>query len=161
MQGTQHQVAGERAFDGDLGGLAVADLAHHDHVGVVAEEVPHRRGEGEARRAVDLHLLDAVDAVLHRVLDGEDVDALLGQRLQHGVERGGFAAAGGAADEEQAVVAGDQVVDALAVARAQADLPEVAQALRGVEQADGHALAVDARQHRDAQVDGAAVGQRE
>jgi hypothetical protein len=44
----EHQVAGERGLDADLGGLEVADLADHDDVGVLAQERAQRRGEREA-----------------------------------------------------------------------------------------------------------------
>ena len=44
VQRREHEVAGERGLDRDVGGLAVADLADHDHVGVGAQ---HR---AQARR---------------------------------------------------------------------------------------------------------------
>ena len=40
--GGEHQVAGERGLDRVLRGLLVADLADHDHVGVLAQHVPQR-----------------------------------------------------------------------------------------------------------------------
>ncbi len=48
VQGGEHQVAGQRGLDGDLGGLVVADLADHDDVGVLAQEGAQRGGEGQA-----------------------------------------------------------------------------------------------------------------
>ena len=45
VQRREHQVAGERGLDGDLGGLEVADLADHDDVGVLAQEGAQRGGE--------------------------------------------------------------------------------------------------------------------
>ncbi len=43
VHGGEHEVAGERGLDRDLGGLLVADLADHDDVGVLAEEGAQRR----------------------------------------------------------------------------------------------------------------------
>ena len=39
VQGAQDEVAGERRFDGDVGGLVVADLADHDDVGILAQDL--------------------------------------------------------------------------------------------------------------------------
>ena len=47
----KHQMAGQRGADGDLGGLGVAHLAHHDHVGVEAQDRAQPCGEGQVRRA--------------------------------------------------------------------------------------------------------------
>ncbi len=45
VQRGEHQVPGERGLDRDLRGLAVADLADHDHVGVGA----HDRAQAQRR----------------------------------------------------------------------------------------------------------------
>ena len=47
------------ALIGDVGGLEVADLAHHDDVRVLAQERAQRRGEREPGLVVDVHLVDA------------------------------------------------------------------------------------------------------
>ena len=44
VQGREHQVAGQRGLDADRDGLVVAS-AHHDHVGVGAQEGAHHGGE--------------------------------------------------------------------------------------------------------------------
>ena len=71
----QHQVAGERGLERDLGGLEVADLADHDDVGVLAQEGAQRRREVEPDVLVHLHLVDADEVELDRVLGGRDVGA--------------------------------------------------------------------------------------
>ena len=82
MQRGEHEVPGERRLDGDASGLAVADLTHHDHVGIRAHHRAQARREGETRARGDLNLREAGDFVLDRVLDRDDV--LLGrvERLQ-------------------------------------------------------------------------------
>ena len=72
VQGGEHEVAGQRRLDGDVRGLAVADLADHDHVGVGAQHRAQADVEGDAGLRRDLHLLDAGDALLDGVLDRED-----------------------------------------------------------------------------------------
>jgi hypothetical protein len=47
VQGGQHQVAGERRLHGDLRGLAVAHLADHDDVRVLAQDGAQGVGEGQ------------------------------------------------------------------------------------------------------------------
>ena len=45
MHRAQHLVPRERGFDGDFGGLGVADFADHDDVRVLAEDGAERVGE--------------------------------------------------------------------------------------------------------------------
>ena len=59
VQRREHQVAGERRLDRHVGGLEVADLAHHDDVRVLAQERAHARGEGEVDLGLHLHLVQA------------------------------------------------------------------------------------------------------
>ena len=73
VQGGEHEVTRKRGLDGNLGGLQVADLAHHDDVGVLAEEGAEGGGEGEADGVVDRHLHDALDLVFDGVLGGEEL----------------------------------------------------------------------------------------
>ena len=76
------------------GRLLVADLADHDHVGVLPEEGPEGRGEGQADLRLDLDLVHPLELVLDRVLDRADVRLRLVEQVQAGVERGALAAAG-------------------------------------------------------------------
>ena len=109
VQRRQHQVAGLRGLDRDLGGLEVADLAHHDHVRVLAQERAQRGGERQAGLVVHVHLVDARQVDLGRVLGGRDVDARLVEDVQAGVERHRLAAAGRPGDEDHAVGAVDRI----------------------------------------------------
>ena len=73
VQRREHEVAGERGLDRDLGGLEVADLADHDDVRVLPQERAQRGREVQADLVVHLHLVDAVQVVLDRILGGADV----------------------------------------------------------------------------------------
>ena len=48
VQRGEHEVAGERGVDRDVGALAVADLADHDDVGVGAHDGAQTGGEGQS-----------------------------------------------------------------------------------------------------------------
>ena len=49
VQRGEDQVAGERGLDGDLGRLEVADLADHDDVGILADDVAQARWRRSGR----------------------------------------------------------------------------------------------------------------
>ena len=59
VQRGEHQVAGERGLDRVLRRLRVADLAHHDDVRVLAQDVAQRAGEVEPDLGLHLHLVEA------------------------------------------------------------------------------------------------------
>jgi hypothetical protein len=85
VQGAQHPVAGQRGLNGHPGGLQVPDLADHHYIRVLAQNKPQTVGKGHAGFAVELYLVDVVDAVFHRVLHGDDVDVRLVQFFQDGI----------------------------------------------------------------------------
>ena len=114
-------MAGERGVDGDLRGLGIADLADEDLVRVVAQDGAQAAREGEPLLLVDGNLRDAADLVLDRVFDGDDL-VLFGLNLvERGVERGGFAGAGGPGDQHHAVGLLDVAAEAREVLLREAD----------------------------------------
>ncbi|MNF43916.1 hypothetical protein D3C84_250170 [compost metagenome] len=142
VQGGQHQVTGERRLHGDLGGFLVADLADHHHVRVLAQDGAQAAGEGHVDLGVDLGLADALDVVLDRVFDGEDVARAVVEGDQAGVEGGGLARAGGARDQQDAVGTAHSILQLMAVAIAHAQVLQGQAPGLLVEQAQYHALAV-------------------
>src|SRR5690606_18902539 len=103
VQRGEHQVAGQRRLDGDVGSLAVADLADHQNVRVLAHDGTQTGGKAEADARVHLDLCDAGQLVFHRVFHGDNLVFLVADLVERGVERGGLAATGGAGDENQPV----------------------------------------------------------
>ena len=73
VDGREHQVTGQRRLDGDLRRLGVADLAHHDLVGVVAEDRSQAASKRQALLLVDRNLRDAAQLILDRVFDRDDL----------------------------------------------------------------------------------------
>src|SRR5690606_11778159 len=73
VHGRQHQVAGERGLHRDLGCLAVTYLADHYHVRVLAQDRTQAARESHVDLAVDLRLANALQVILDRIFDREDV----------------------------------------------------------------------------------------
>ncbi len=94
VQRRQHEVPGEGRLDGDDAGLAVADLADEDDVGVLAQDRAQGVGEREAGLRVRLHLVDVGEPVLDRVLDRDDVARFDVEQVERRVQRGRLARAG-------------------------------------------------------------------
>ena len=130
VEGGEDQVAGEGGVDGDGGGLHVADFPQHDDVGRLAQHGAQGDGKGQADGFADLHLVDAGEQILHRVLDRDDLAVRAVDEIQAGIEGGGLAGAGGAGDQKDAVGQADEALEGLLVVgeKAQFGQPE-AQAL--------------------------------
>src|SRR5262249_50968964 len=99
-----------------------------------------------------LNLPDAVQLVLDRILDGDDV--LVGgvDPRQAGVERSGLPAAGRAGDQDDAVRLVNERIDELQLVADQAQLVELQDGGGAVEQTHDYALAVRGGHGRDADV---------
>ena len=117
-------MAGERGLEGELGGLLVADLADEDDVGVLAQDGAQAAAEGQPGALVHLHLGDAGDLHLDRVLERDDVAAGLVDLEQRGVQRAGLAGPGRAGDEDQALRREQRGAQGGELVRVQADVVE-------------------------------------
>ncbi len=160
VQRREDEVAGERGLDRDLGGLDVADLADHHHVGVRAEDRAERRGEREAGANVDLDLVHAREAVLDRVLDRDDVDLGPADLGEAAVERRRLARAGRPGDEQRARREADDLLELGAHRIREPELAHRRRAARLVEEAHHDLLALDRRERRHADVEHAADRRR-
>jgi len=122
MEGGEDQVAGECGLDGDGGGFLVTHFPDHDAVGVLAEEGAQDAGEIQADAFVDGDLDDTIDVIFDGILGGEElgidgIDAADGR-----IEGGGFAGAGGAGDDEDAVGFLDRLGDIMVDVIGQAEV---------------------------------------
>ena len=112
----EHEMAGLGGLERRLGGLAVAQLADQDHVGVLAQHAPEglveRLGVDPNLALVDDALLVVVEE-LDRILDRDDVlPARAVDVADHRGERGRLADARGAGDEDQPAMLVGQRLDA-------------------------------------------------
>src|SRR2546427_8758599 len=153
VQGREDEAAGERRLDRDLGRLGVADLAHHDDIGVLADDraQPVREGEPDLRLHVDL--IHAEQLVLDRILDGDELLVGRVDLVERPVERGRLAAAGGAGHQDHAVGLRDQPVELRERVLRETERPEGHDDRRAVEDAEHDTLAVERGEGRDAEID--------
>jgi hypothetical protein len=148
----EHQVSGHRGAIGDLRRLAVADLADQDDVGVLAQHGAQRPSEGQADLGVDLDLTHARDGVFDRILDGDDVGASVPDRVEHGVQRGGLAAAGGASDQDDSFPARKDRIDGVGLVGREPERTQAQQLATVVQNPNHDLLAVLGGQRRHAKV---------
>src|SRR2546426_12122715 len=103
MQGGDDQMSRERRAYGDVGGFFIADVTDHEHLRVLAQQVPGSLGEIQSARFVDLGLHDARDDLFGGIFGSDDVPSpALGELAKTRVNGGGFAAAGRAGQQQQA-----------------------------------------------------------
>ena len=112
MQRRQNEVARLGGCERRGDGLEVAHLANEDDIGVLAEHMLERCGEGVGVGA-DLALVDGRHAAGEDILDGVfDRDDAAGaggvDALDEAGQRGGFAGARGSNNEQQPLVALDE-----------------------------------------------------
>ena len=153
VQGREHEVTGEGGLDGDLGGLVVADLTEQHDVGVRPQDRPQRPGERQPGLGIGLHLVDAGQAVLDRVLDRDHVDLGLVDQVQRGVERGRLTRSGRAGDQEHAVRLDVGLAPLLEVRLLEAEVGQLQHGGRVVQDSHDDLLAPHDGQARHAKVD--------
>ncbi len=161
VDGADDEVAGEAGAEGDHGGFGIADFADHDDLGVLAEEGAEGDGVGEVFGGVDLGLADHGEAGFDGVFDGADADAgafALDDVLEGAVDEGGFAGAGGAGEEHEAVGLGQEESEILENVGVQTEGFEVEFPAARVKDADDDFAAADGGEDGDAQFDPADLG---
>ncbi len=137
----------------DLRRFLVADLTEQDDVGILAQHRAQHAPERQPLLLVDLDLVDALELILDRVLDRDDVRLRREDLAQERIERGGLAAPGRAGDEDHALRLLRGVAKQLQVVRREAQAIEDLHALAGVENAERDLFAVLRGQARHAHVD--------
>ncbi len=73
VQRREHQVTGQRGLNGDTAGFQVTHLTDHDDIRVLTHDGAQCPGEVQADGRLDLNLIDALELILDRVFDGDDL----------------------------------------------------------------------------------------
>ena len=152
MDRAEDEHPGHRGADADLGGLLVADLADHDDVGVLAEQRLQPLGEADVDPVVDLHLVDAREPVLDRVLDRHDVPRRDVHPAQAAIERRRLARPDGPGDEDGAVRLVAERAELLGLGAREAELVEAERLVERLVDPDDDLLAQDRRRRGDPEV---------
>ena len=153
VEGGKDEVPGEGRLDGDLCRLQVADLADHDDVGVLADDVAQGAGEGEPDLGLHLDLVDPADLVFHRVFHGDDLLVGRVDPVESPVEGGGLAASRGPRHEQDPVGLVDELLEDRKGCWGKAQAVQVDHDPLAVENTHDHALAIQDGDGRDPQVD--------
>ncbi len=123
----------------------------------MTQEAAQLAGEGKPDLGKNLGLVDAVEVILDRVLDGKDLELGADDVAEGGVEGRGFSGARGAGDEDDAVRPADQLGEAFVVQALHAQVVEFELDRRAVEDTQDDTFAEGHRDDRHTQVDLAAV----
>jgi exodeoxyribonuclease VII large subunit len=76
MDGRENHMASQSRLHRHLGGFRVTALADHDNIGILTQDGAQAAGKGQADLFVHLHLVNALEAVFHRILDGQHIALL-------------------------------------------------------------------------------------
>ena len=153
VQRRQHEPSEQGRVRGDLGGLAIADLAHHDDIRILPHDGAEELLEGQSDLLMHLHLRDAVQPEFDRVFHRHDL-ALDGiQRQQTGVERRRLAAAGRTGHQHDPVRQRQRCLELVDDRRRQTQFRVVELDRRAVEDAHHDRFAIQRRHGGDAEID--------
>src|SRR5208282_3852458 len=152
VQRRKNQMAGERGLHGNLRRFRVANFADQHHIRVVAQNRAQPAREREAGLFTDLDLVDALELVFHWIFNRDDFADGVVDFVERGVKRRGFAAAGRAGDQDDSVRQPEHAAETVQFAPVHVEFGHAAQ--RGVlaEQTHHDRLAMQHRNHRNADV---------
>ncbi|MNU95636.1 hypothetical protein D3C71_856580 [compost metagenome] len=95
MQGGHDQVARQCRLDRNFCGFAIAHFPDHDHIRILAEKGSQHLRKGQPDLGLDLHLVEPLQPVLHRIFHRQNLEVLALQFLHGGIQRGGLPGACG------------------------------------------------------------------
>src|SRR3982075_151424 len=140
-------------MNGNVGGLCISDLPHHDHVRILANESAQGSGKRETDLRLDLRLVDAGNLILNGVFDGQNLSCRVVEYAEHGRKRCRLTAARWPGDDDQAVRKLEEVSELGFVRRRQAKLGDFENASIFWQQSDDGRFSKLCRHGRDADVD--------
>ena len=103
VQRGKNHVARQRRLHGDLRRFLIANFTDEDHVRVMPQNRAQSAREGQPRLLGNLNLVDALELILDRVFDGDDLAHGVVDLRERAVERRRLAAARRPGDQRDAV----------------------------------------------------------
>ncbi len=153
VQGREHEVTCYRGAQADVRRLLIAHLADEDDVRIVSQYAAQDLREVQPDLRVDLHLVDAVQAILDRILHRDDLGVRVVQVTERGIQGRGLAAACRPGDQYHAGVVLDEAAEARQRFRRHAELIQRHQAVGLVEEPQHDGFAELRRQRGQPHVD--------
>jgi len=118
-------MAGQTGLHGNFRGLAVADFADHDNIGILPQNRPQTLGESHFHFGVNLGLADAVQIKFDGVFHRQNIARAFVQPVDYGVQTGGFTGTGRAGHQDNAVRVRDHFLNRIQLGIGHADLFEI------------------------------------
>ena len=153
VQRREDEVSGKRRLYGHFRGFGIPDLAHHEDVRILSEDAANGVGKREADAGVHLYLAERRQDQFHGILDRHHVHFGRRDVAEHGIERGGLAAAGGAGDQNQPFAAAQHLAEKPLFVRRQLQLLERRNQGRRIEHPQHRLFAEHGRQGGNPQLD--------
>ena len=148
-QGRYDEAPGECGLRGDARRFDVTDLADEDHVGVLSQHGSQAARERQARGLVDLDLVERREDGFDRVLDRHDVDLVVVDLAERGVQRRRIAGSGGTRADHHSGGRSDEPGVAVVGLRRHSECRKLDDSARRVEDAHHTFLTEHGRRGRD------------
>src|SRR5215472_3214271 len=113
MHCREDEVSGHGRLKCGLRGLGIANLPNQNDIRILTKYRTQSLGESESGFLVDLNLSDPIDLVLDGVFNRYNIQRLLTNFIDQGIERCGFAAARWDDNQNHALWSSDQCVQKL------------------------------------------------
>ena len=152
VERAENKVTGHRCADRNVGGFNVANLAHHDYVGVLSQNVAEtfRKSQVDFRFHVDLR--NARQSIFHRLFDRNDATLHGIDAAEKAIKRGRFSAASWAGKKNDPVRLREQISNNGLLFLAQIQTVESKLLLAAAEQSQADRFSVDGGNGRHAHV---------
>ena len=147
MQGRQNQVTGDSGTDTDIRRLRVTHLTDHDDIRVLTEDGSQSCCEGHTSLGIYLNLIDTVDRLLDRVLNGDNIYIGLCELTERCVQSRGLTGTGRSCYQDYAVRALDHGLKELVVVVGHTEVSDLTECdVTGGKDTDNDLLTVYSRQ---------------
>src|SRR5712692_8258719 len=146
-------MTGLRGLEGDFGGFSVPNFPDHDDIGVLPQNRAEGLGEGESGFRIHLNLVNALQHVLHRVLNRNDVDAGRAELVERRIKGCGFPRAGRSSDQEHPLRLVQYLIESSTTLWGHPQILELKPGSARIEQSDDNFFTTTGRQSGYSQID--------
>src|SRR5205814_156058 len=124
---TEDEMSGESGTNCDIGSFEIADFADHDHVRILADDVPQSCRECKTDLRVHMDLVDTIHLILDGIFDGDDLANRTVDALQGTVKRRALSTACRTSNQKYSMRFGSHLADLFVKIVRKAQPPEIDQ----------------------------------